>query len=141
MVTEEKFQNTALLKYRLGSVLIWLGVLTWLPFIMLRIAGDKPSLFWYLPFHLVGVIGGARLRAAGRKGLNIILPKKNIFQLLGHGMIIAGILVWAPYFYMKAIHLPVEVMNFLPYHLIGVFGGIVLLGINYLLRNKTDNAA
>jgi hypothetical protein len=141
MVTEQKIQNVALLKYRLGNVLIWVGVLTWLPFIVLRIAGEKPSLFWYLPFHLIGVIGGARLRAAARKELNIILPKKNIFQLLGHGMIIAGILVWAPYIYMKAIHLSVEVMNFLPYHLTGVFGGIALLGISYLLRRKENKAA
>ncbi|MBI2333480.1 MAG: hypothetical protein HYU84_15210, partial [Chloroflexi bacterium] len=63
MVTDKKIFNAALMRYRLGNVLIALGVLTWLPFIVLRIAGEKPSLFLYLPFHLLGVIGGARLRA------------------------------------------------------------------------------
>ena len=58
MVTDEKISNAALTRYRLGNALIWLGVLTWLPFIVLRIAGEKPSLFWFLPFHLVGVVGG-----------------------------------------------------------------------------------
>lgn len=137
MVNEQKIYNTALIKYRLGVALLWLGVLTWLPFIVLRIAGEKPSLFWYLPFHLVGVVGGARVRASARRELNITPQKKNVLQLLGHGMILAGILVWAPYMYMKAVvHQPVEVMNFLPYHLTGVLGGISLLGISYLISRK-----
>ena len=137
MVTNEKIYNTALIKYRLGIVLIWLGVLTWLPFIALRIAGERPSLFWYLPFHLVGVIGGSRLRAIGRREMNIEQSKKKILQLLGHGMIISGILVWAPYFYLKAIaHQTAEVMDFLPFHLTGVLGGVFLLGINYLISSN-----
>ena len=45
MVTEEKTTDMVLARYRLGTVMIWLGVLTWLPFIVLRIAGEKPSLF------------------------------------------------------------------------------------------------
>ena len=56
MVTDEKIYNAALMRYRLGNLLILLGVLAWLPFIVLRIAGEKPSLFWYLLFHLAGVI-------------------------------------------------------------------------------------
>lgn len=53
MVTDEKISNTALARYRLGSALIWLGVTVWLPFIGLRLVGEKPSLFWFLPFHLI----------------------------------------------------------------------------------------
>lgn len=139
MVTDEKIYNSALIKYRLGIVLIWLGVLTWLPFIMLRIAGEKPSLFLFLPFHLVGVVGGSHLRASARREMDIAPPKKSLLQVLGHGMIFSGILVWAPYFYLKAIvHQPVEVMNFLPYHLAGVLGGIALLGISFLLAQKNE---
>ena len=139
MVTDEKIYNTALIKYRLGIVLIWLGVLTWLPFILLRIAGEKPALLWYLPFHLAGVIGGSRLRASGRREMSVLPSKKSLLQLLGHGMIFGGILVWAPYFYLKAVaQQPVEVMNFLPYHLTGVLGGITLLGVSYLIIRKSD---
>ena len=58
MVIEKKLFNTALARYRLGTLLLWLGILTWVPFIILRIVGEKPSLFWFLPFHLLGVIGG-----------------------------------------------------------------------------------
>ncbi|MDO8754686.1 MAG: hypothetical protein Q7J80_12380 [Anaerolineales bacterium] len=139
MVTDEKIYNAALIRYRLGNVLLWLGVLVWLPFIVLRIAGEKPPLFWYLPFHLLGVIGGSRLRAFARKEMGGPPAKKSPLQILGHGMIFLGILVWAPYFYLKAIdQQPVEVMNYLPYHLTGVLGGIALLAINYLISRKSD---
>lgn len=142
MVADEKIYNAALMRYRLGNLMIWLGVLTWLPFIVLRIAGEKPSLFLYLPFHLLGVIGGSRLRTYARKEMGTPPSKKNLFQIFGHGMILAGILVWVPYFYLKfAAHQPVEVMNFLPYHLTGVLGGIALLGIGYLASRNRDRKA
>lgn len=142
MVTEEKVYNTALIKYRLGIVLLWLGVLIWLPFIMLRVTGGKPSLFWYLPFHLAGVIGGSRLRAYARREMGMPPSKKSLLQTLGHGMIIIGAFVWVPYFYLKtATQQPVEVMSFLPYHLTGVLGGITLLGISYLISRKDDGKA
>jgi hypothetical protein len=139
MVTDEKIYSAALIRYRLGNLLIVLGVLTWLPFIALRIAGEKPSLFWYLPFHLLGVIGGSRLRAYARKEMGVPLPKKRQLRVIGHGLIYIGILVWAPYFYLKVTtQASVDVMNFLPYHLTGVLGGIMLLVINFLISRKDD---
>ena len=137
MVTEEKITAMVLARYRLGSVMIWLGVLTWLPFIVLRVAGEKPSLFWFLPIHLLGVVGGARLRAYARKEMGARAPKKGRLRGLGHGLIYIGILVWAPYFYLKIItQAKVDVMNFLPYHLTGVLGGVTMLVINFLISRK-----
>jgi len=52
-------------------------------------------------------------------------------------MIALGILTWAPYFYLKLFtQSSVEVMNFLPFHLTGVLGGILLLTINHLVTRK-----
>ena len=137
MVIEKKFFNTALARYRLGTILLWLGILTWVPFIILRLVGEKPSLFWYLPFHLIGVIGGSRLRGTARKEMDLPPRKVSLLQMIGHGLIYAGILVWAPYFYLKATtQAPVEVMNFLPYHLTGIFGGSTLLGINFWITRS-----
>ena len=137
MVTEKRIYNMALMRYRLGNVLIWLGVRTWVPFIVLRIADEKPSLFWYLPFHLLGVIGGARLRTLARKEMGAPPPQKNRLQMLGHGLIFAGILVWAPYFYLKLVsQQQVEVMSFLPYHLTGILGGVLVLAISYFVNRK-----
>lgn len=137
MVTGEKMIDTALSRYRLGTVLIWLGVLTWLPFIVLRIAGEKPSLFWYLPFHLLGVIGGSRLRSLARKEMGELTPKRNRLRVIGHSLIYAGILVWAPYFYLKLIALQsVDVMDYLPFHLTGVLGGVLCIALSYLFGRK-----
>ena len=142
MVTDEKIYNAALTRYRLGNALIWIGVLTWLPFIVLRIAGEKPSLFWYLPFHLAGVIGGSRLRALARREMGMSPPQKNRMQTIGHGLIFAGILVWAPYFYLKFVaQQPIDVMDYLPYHLAGVFGGITFLAISYFNLRKRNTGS
>lgn len=120
MVGEEKTINWALLHYRIGLVLIWLGVLAWLPFILLRADGYKPSLFWFLPFHLVGVLGGSRLRKKAREEMGGEVPQKNTFRTIGHSLIFLGIMVWGVYFYLKLMaRQPVRVGEFLPYHLTG----------------------
>jgi hypothetical protein len=137
MVTDEKIYSSALLRYRIGTVLIWLGVLTWLPFIALRVAGAKPSLFWFLPVHLAGVIGGSRIRSSARKEMGAPPPKKSRLRVIGHGLILAGILVWVPYFYSKLMmQQEVDVMNFLPYHLLGILGGVVVLVLDYFVNRK-----
>ena len=134
MVTQEKLLDNVVLRYRLGTVLIWLGVLTWAPFIFLRAIGDKPSFLLFLPFHLIGVVGGSRLRSIARKELGMLPSKKNMLIIAGHAMIFLGILVWAPYLYLKlAVGQPVEVMDYLPYHLTGVLGGVFLHILNYVI--------
>lgn len=122
--------------YRLGTVLVWLGVLTWAPFIFLRVLGEKPPFGWFLPFHLMGVVGGAHLRRLARKAMETTPERKNLFTIVGHALIGVGVLVWAPYFYLKyAQGAAVEVMSFLPFHLAGVLGGLALLGVG-LLKNR-----
>jgi hypothetical protein len=139
MVTEERTTNAGLIRYRAGLVLIWLGVLTWLPFIVLRASGYKPSLFWFLPFHLVGVVGGARLRNIARAEMGVDAPKKNTFRTIGHSLIFLGIMVWGVYFYFKLVAgKPVEVGDFLPYHLTGIFGGIFVLFLGYLVNRRSS---
>lgn len=135
MVTEDEFINTVLLRYRLGTILIWLGVLAWAPFIFLRATGAKPPFLWFLPFHLLGVIGGSRLRSAARKELGLDSPRKNTLHTVGHLLILLGILVWVPYLYSKLVLVQsVEAMNYLPYHLTGVLGGVGLHVLSLLLE-------
>ena len=137
MVVEEKTTNWVLLRYRIGLVLIWVGVLAWLPFIVMRANGVYPSIFWFLPFHLTGVIGGSRLRKLARQEMGADAPKRNAFRTIGHGLIFLAISVWGVYFYLKLVSgLPVNVGDFLPYHLTSIFGGIAFLGIGYLVNWK-----
>lgn len=124
--------------YRLGTLLIWLGVLTWAPFVLLRAVGEKPSLFWFLPLHLLGVIGGGRLRALARRDMGAA-PRKNSLRAIGHGLIGLGIAVWLPYFFMKYVsHQPVQLMQFLPFHLAGILSGVAILGIVFI-KEQTRN--
>ena len=129
--------DTALFRYRIGLVLIWIGVLTWLPFIMMRANGIYPSIFWFLPFHLVGVVGGSRMRAMARRKLGEDVPQKNVFRTIGHYLIFLAISIWGVYFYLKLVAgQPMEVGDFLPYHLTGIFGGIAFLGVGYLVNRR-----
>ena len=143
METNTNLPTNASKYFRWGTLLIWFGVLIWTPFIILQIAGKHPTFLWFLPFHLVGVVGGARLRAFARKQMGLPSPKRNPLQIIGSILIALGILTWAPYFYLKAFtQTPVNVMNFLPFHLTGVLGGVLLLAINHLsLRKNLDNKA
>jgi len=137
MVIDENTKNTALWRYRAGLILIWVGVLTWLPFILMRTSGLKPSIFWFLPFHLIGVVGGSRLRSVARRELGAQAPRKNTFRTIGHNLIFLGIMVWGLYFYLKlVVGQPVDVGDFLPYHLTGIFGGIIFLGIGYIVSRR-----
>ena len=49
MVTEVKVFSSPWARYRLGSVLIWLGVLAWAPYIFLRVTGISTSPFYEVP--------------------------------------------------------------------------------------------
>ena len=119
---------------------MWLGVFAWAPFIVLRAIGERPSFLVFLPFYLLGVIGGSRLRSAARKDLGLLPPKKGILHMAGHIMIVLGILVWVPYLYLKlAMEQPVEVMNFLPFHLMGILGGVLLHLLSYIKRRNTKS--
>jgi hypothetical protein len=140
MVTQEKLINNAILRYRLGTILVWLGVLAWVPFIFLRAIGERPSFLVFLPIHLLGVIGGSRLRSVARKELGMLSPQKNILHVAGHIMIVLGILVWVPYLYLKLwTGQPVEAMNFLPFHLAGVLGGVLLHLLSYMIQRRAKN--
>ena len=134
MVTEEKVLTDVMLRYRLGTILLWLGVFTWAPFIFLRAVGEKPNFLLFLPFHLIGVIGGSRMRSLARRELGMPPPGKSLLLIAGHIMIFLGILVWAPYFYLKFVTgQPVAVMSYLPYHLTGVLGGVSSHMLSYLV--------
>jgi hypothetical protein len=136
MITkEEKLIDHIVLRYRLGTILVWLGVLTWVPFILLRLMGETPSLLLFLPVHLVGVIGGSRLRSSAQRHLGMRPPKRSFLHTAGHLMILLGILVWAPYLYSKIVlGQPVEAMHYLPFHLMGVLGGVFLHLLSYVLE-------
>lgn len=90
-----------------------------------------------LTYFLVGVIGGSRLRSMAQRQLGMSLPNRSFLHIAGHIMILFGILVWAPYLYLKVVlGQPVEVMQYLPFHLTGVLGGVFLHLLRYVIEGR-----
>ena len=107
MVTRESNLITPVARYRLANALIWVGVLTWVPFILLRFAGEKPNIFLFLPFPLLGVVGGSRLKAAARRDLGGDAPRKTRLRTLGHILVFTGSQIG--YGLIRIAQLPVDV--------------------------------
>jgi hypothetical protein len=118
---------------KMGTILIWLGVAAWLPFLYLLAAGQNPSIYPFLVVHLIGVLGGTRLKALAKKDKT---PKKrHKRQIIGRIMIILGVLAWIPYLYQKEVlALTVEIRPYITVHLLGILGGIALLASVPLTR-------
>ena len=66
-----------------------LGVLAWLPFILLVALGYEPSIFPFLAVHLTGVIGGSRLRSSANPESK---KKHSRRTVIGRILIILGVL-------------------------------------------------
>jgi hypothetical protein len=128
--------------HKIGTFLVWTGVLVWVPYFGLRIAGESPSLLVFLPFHLAGVMGGSRLRTAANHQLGKPKENRKGYKRVAHVLVIASILVWIPYYALKVTGRPVELAPFLIVHLIGILSGTGLMGIggavHYFRKGQTE---
>jgi len=113
-----------------GTILIWLGVFAWAPFLVLIASGEEVSIFPFLAAHLAGVLGGAWLRASADRmeGLNQAQDRQGQRRRIASRVLIyLGVLAWAPYFYLeRVVGQDVDIFPFLAAHLTGVLGGAAL---------------
>jgi len=113
-----------------GTILIWLGVFAWAPFLVLIASGEEVSIFPFLAAHLAGVLGGAWLRASADRmeGLNQAQDRQGQQRRIASRVLIyLGVLAWAPYFYLeRVVGQDVDIFPFLAAHLTGVLGGAAL---------------
>lgn len=109
---------------KLGTMLLILGVSAWAPFLLLVARGQEPSIYPFLALHLVGVIGGSRLRALAAPA-DRRRPRRQVW---GRVLIILGVLAWAPWFYhADLLGRELEIAPYLALHLAGVLSGLALL--------------
>jgi len=108
----------------LGTILIWLGVLAWAPFLTLAASDQPVSIFPFLAAHL----GGAWLRSSADRMEGVTkVGNGRLRRITSRIMIYLGVLAWAPFFYLeKVLGQDVEISPFLAAHLTGVLGGIAL---------------
>ena len=113
-----------------GTLLVWLGVLAWVPFLILLANDYRHSIFPFLIAHLAGVLGGAALRQSADKTEGIERSRDGIGRtrkIISTAMIYLGVLAWAPYFYLdKVLEIEIAITPFLAAHLTGVLGGAAL---------------
>ncbi len=113
-----------------GTILIWLGVLVWLPFLVSITSGQNLAIFPFLAAHLAGVLGGWWLRASADRMEGIDRGKDTRGRrrkIASRILIYLGVLAWAPYFYLtRALGQETSIAPFLAAHLTGVLGGLAL---------------
>jgi len=121
-------QSLSQLQTNWGKILIWLGVLAWVPYVYLLISGKDASLFPFLALHLTGVMGGVWFKKRQWSTNNHPLPSTgNRKRPISNILILLGILVWAPYLILqKFCGFDVDVAPYLFVHLTGVLGGIFI---------------
>ena len=124
-----------------GTLLIWLGVLVWLPFLASLTSGQNPSIFPFLAAHLAGVLGGWWLRSSADRLERIDRGKDTCGRrrkIASRILIYLGVLAWAPYFYLtRVLGQETNIDPFLAAHLTGVLGGVALrLSVEWERRAK-----
>ena len=120
--------------HKYGNLMLWAGVLVWVPYFALRIIGESPSLVLFLPFHLLGVISGGRMRMSANKQLGKPVEKRQGYKRVAHYLVITSLLVWIPYYVLKLAGRTVELTPFLIVHLTGIFSGTGLMGLGGILQ-------
>ena len=109
---------------KLGAILIILGVSAWIPFLLLLALGREPAIYPFLAVHLIGVVGGGRLRARSRPA-GQRRPRRQVW---GRLLIVLGVLAWLPWFYQKdLLGRDLAIAPYLVLHLAGVLSGLSVL--------------
>lgn len=115
---------------RLGTILIWAGVLAWAPFLAAVTAKQPVSIVPFLIAHLSGVLGGWWLRRSADRAEGLDRSGDTHGQrrkVASRILIYLGVLAWAPYLYLERIlGQDVEIGPFLAVHLTGVLSGVAL---------------
>ena len=123
----------------LGKTLTWLGILDWIPFILLTIGRNSPPILPFLAVHLMGILAGAWLKSTDSKEpKGKALAGRSPASRLGSVLIMIGIAVWLPYFaWMNSASVTVSLTPFLAIHLSAVIPGL-LLRLGVLDRVRTE---
>lgn len=125
---------------KISTILIWVGVLSWVPFIYLKFSDQNPPLIPFLLFHLTGVIGGARSRSWIRQQETGEKPKADRVGVVGRILVLVGVSAWIPYLTMKYVmKIDVDITPFLSVHLPGVLGGGLMMLVGFFRKKEAED--
>lgn len=120
-----KFMEVRVNQRALGRVLIWLGVLAWVPYLYMLSLDQVVSIFPFLGVHLTGVLGGSWLVSDADKKDGIVRTKRGKKRRIASKVLIyLGVLAWAPYLYItRSLGQEIEITPYLIAHLTGILSG------------------
>jgi hypothetical protein len=114
----------------IGTIMIWLGVLVWLPFILLVTNKQSISIFPFLAAHLSSVLSGWWLQRSAdqlESGVQLTSLKGRRRKIASRILIYLGVAAWVPYLYLSKIAgAQTAIGPFLLAHLTGVLSGVAL---------------
>lgn len=121
---------TANKRRTVGTIIIWLGVLVWAPFILLVTSKQEVTIVPFLALHLSGLLGGWWLRQSADRLEGIVQTnstKGRRRKIASRILIYLGVLAWVPYLYLdKIVGVDMQIGPFLAAHLTGVLSGVAL---------------
>jgi hypothetical protein len=118
-----------------SKYLIWLGLLAWIPYILMRALRLEVVVMPFLVVHLTGVLGGAFLQRASSGEQNTVSERERFRKTFSTVVILLGVSVWGVYFGLEWITgVEREVAPFLIAHLSGVLSGAGIKVYNFLSR-------
>lgn len=125
-------------KHTFGKALTLLGVLAWVPLLLLTFGGYSPSILPFLAVHLIGILGGVWFKRTEQGGgASISLTGKSLSRKLGSYLVLIGAAVWIPFIAINNLTVAeVSLAPFVTLHLSAVVPGILLrLGLFDRVRN------
>ena len=114
-------------KVKLSKVFIWIGVLAWVPYIVLQILQKEISVFPFLGTHIFFIVGGIVLRKQASEGKAPPTQKVQRLKTVSTVLLVLGVSVWGVYFLVQWLGVDVtSIKPFLAAHLSGVLSGAAI---------------
>ena len=111
-------------KAKYSNILIWIGVLAWVPYIAARLVQIDLSGIPFLIVHLIGVLGGIILRRQALAGAAPPSEKIKRLKTISTILLVIGVSVWGVYFGLEWLTgIEREITPFLITHLSFVLTG------------------
>lgn len=114
-------------KAKASILLIWMGVLAWVPYVALRLLGRDISVLPFLIVHILCITGGILLRRQASAGAPPPTRQVQRLKTISTVLLVLGVSVWGVYFGVQWLGVEVaSVTPFLMAHLSGVLSGAAI---------------
>lgn len=114
-------------KAKISNLLIWIGVLAWVPYLILRLMRKDFSVLPFLITHIICIIGGIVFRRQASAGASPPTQQTKRLKTISTVLLVLGVSVWGVYFSVQWLGVEISsITPFLAAHLTGVLSGAAI---------------